>query len=225
MANCSRKSRQSRWPYSMSSVNNRLACINEIRLFDMRSQINNEFVSYLPILISWNHITFLTVKNPFDLSQLRSLVSKMINLRTLKLYYDSYRISEYNSKKKVNIIDLLNDTSLCKMLMSNGLQKVLVDTDLEHPDTTEIASLIIKQLPHLKIIEFNCHNAKIAETIHILMGGLPELNFISFDSYFGDVNKLHSKLCDLQKYNMRTYRLEHGDPLPGYGVGAIYVWL
>jgi hypothetical protein len=190
----------------------------------MCSQINNEFLSYLPILISWHHITLLSIVNPFDLSKLRFLVSKMINLRTLDLTYDFYYTTKYDSKK-LNIVDLLNDTSLCKMLMSNGLQKLHLDACWKHPDTTEIASLIIKQLPHLKIIELNCYNVQVPETLHILMSGLPELNFIVFDSYCGGVNELHSELRDLQKSNMRTYRMEHCDPLPGYALGALYVWL
>jgi hypothetical protein len=109
--------------------------------------------------------------------------------------------------------------------MSNGLQKLYLYTELEHPGTTEIASLIVKQLPHLKIIELNCHNRQVPETLHILMSDLLELNFVIFHGYLSNVNELHSKLRDLQKSNMRAYRMEYCEPLPGYGDGALYVWL
>jgi hypothetical protein len=92
-------------------------------------------------------------------------------------------------------------------------------------DMTDIASLIVKQLPHLKIIELNCHNRQVPETIHILMNGLPKLNFIIFHGGLRSVNELHSELRDLQKCNMRAYQMEYCNPLPYYEVGALYVWL
>jgi hypothetical protein len=110
--------------------------------------------------------------------------------------------------------------------MSNGLQKLCINADSIHPDTTEIASVIVKQLPHLKIIELNCHNQQVPETLHILINGLLKLNFIMIDSHFGGINKLHSELRDLQKYNiMRVYRIEYCDLLLINGLGALCVWL
>ncbi len=199
-------------------------CINKIELFDINSQIINEFLSYLPNIISWHQITLLRIENPFDLFQLRFLVSKMINLRTLELDYDFYRDSEDNLKN-LNIIDLLNDTSLCNMLMSNGLQKLSLVTDSEHPDTIDIAYLIVKQLPHLEIIELNCCNSEVPETLHILMNGLTKLNFIIFQGALRSTNDLHSKLRDLQKYNIRAYRMEYCNVIPYHGTAVLYVWL
>jgi hypothetical protein len=207
----------------VSVLNNRSVCINKIELFNIDSQINNEFLSYLPYIISWHQITSLRIENPFDLFQLRFLVSKMINLRTLELDYDFYRDSEDNLKN-LNIIDLLNDTSLCNMLMTNGLQKLSLVTDWKHPDTIEIASLIVKQLSHLEIIELTCFNREVPETLHILMNGLPKLNFIIFRSGLRNKNELHSKLGDLQKHNIRAYRMEYCNALP-YGAAVLYVWL
>lgn len=190
----------------------------------MGSQINNEFLFSLPNIISWHQITSLRIVSPSDLIQLRFIVSKMINLRTLELDYDFYRNSEHVSKK-LNIIDLLDDTSLCNMLTSNGLQKLSLDTPSENTDTIDIAPLIVKQLPHLEIIKLNCYNRQVPETLHILMNGLPKLNFVIFHGELADVNELHSKLRDLQKYNMRAYRIDYCNPFPHYGIAVLYVWL
>jgi hypothetical protein len=46
---------------------------------------------------------------------------------------------------------------------------------------------------------------------------------ITQDGGLRSVNELHSKLRDLQKYNMRAYRMEYFDPLPYYGAEALYV--
>jgi len=108
--------------------------------------------------------------------------------------------------------------------MSNGIQKLSLYTDWKHPDTIEIASLIVKQLPHLEIIELNCFNSEVPETLHILMNGLPKLNFIIFHGDLRSTNELHSKLRDLQKHNIRAYRMEYCNPLP-YGPAVLYVWL
>jgi len=53
----------------------------------------------------------------------------MIHLRTVQLNYHL----DYDSNKH-KLIDLLNDTSLCNILMSNGLQKLHLYTDWEYPD-------------------------------------------------------------------------------------------
>lgn len=208
----------------MSSGNNRSVSVNQITFFQMASEINNEFLSYLPITISWHHITSLNIHNPFDLSQLRFLVSNMTHLRTLELNHDDNRISEFDSKD-INIIDLLNDTSLCNTLMSHGLQRLNLDTNGNHPGTTDIASLIVKQLPHLKIIEFNCHNEQALQTLHILMNDLLQLSFIIFHCPLTSIGGLHSNLSDLQTYNGRAYRMEYTNAFPWVEAGTLYVWL
>jgi hypothetical protein len=108
--------------------------------------------------------------------------------------------------------------------MSNGLQKLSLVTDSEHPETIDIACLIVKQLPHLEIIELNCFNKEVPETLHILMNGLPKLNFIIFHGFLRSTNELHSKLRDLQKHNIRAYRMEYCNLSP-YDGAVLYVWL
>jgi hypothetical protein len=191
------------------------------------SEMNNKYLSYLPTIISWHKITSLRIADPLDLCQLRLLVSKMINLRTLELYYHFNRNSDVDSNQQ-NLVDLLCDTSLCNMLMSNGLQKLELYTDWEYPDMIGIASLIVKQLPHLKIIELNCHNSRnsqVPEALHILINGLPKLNFLIFHGGLTGGNQQHSKMHDLWKNSTRAYRMEYYNPLITIDESVLYLWL
>jgi hypothetical protein len=181
------------------------------------SEIKDEFLSYLPT-ISLHQITSLKIDDPLDLCQLRLLLSKMINLRTLQLnYYFNYNLDDDSNKQY--LIDLLNDTSLCTIHMSNGLQKLHLYTDWKYPDMIGIAFLIVKGLPHLQIIELNCHNNQVPETLHILMNGLSKLTFLIFHGR----NEQLSKMRDLQKYSTRAYRMEFYNELAGDKM--LYVWL
>ncbi len=146
----------------------------------------------------------------------------MINLRTLQLNYHFDYDSDDDSNKQ-NLIDLFNDASLCNILMSNGLQKLFLYTDSGYPDMTDIAFLIVKQLPHLQIIELCINNIQIVETLLILMNGLPKLNFIIFHGGLEGGNQEHSKMRVLRKYSMRDYRMEHCNLLDG--AAMLYIWL
>ncbi len=76
-----------------------------------------------------------------------------------------------------------------------------------------IAFLIVKGLPHLQIIELNCHNSQVPETLYILMNGLPKLTFLIFHGSWRGRNQQHSKMRDLQKYSAGTYQMEYYDEL------------
>lgn len=208
----------------MSAGNNRSVFVNQITFSRIASEISNEVLSYLSNTISWHHITLLTLWNPFDLSQLRFLVSNMIHLRTLQLHYDDSRISEHNSEN-IDIIGLLNDTSLCTTLMSNGLQRLNLHINSDHSDTTDFASLIVKQLSHLKILEFNCFNSQILQTLHILMNSLLQLSFVIFHCPLTNIDELHAGLSDLQTCHGRACRMEYTNELHWDAGGTLYVWL
>ena len=225
---CFLKSRQSRQSSTLPILNQRLVYINEIYMDCRNSEMNDKYLFYLPTLILWHKITSLTIHDPSDLYQLRLLVSKMINLRTLELCYHFNYSSDANSNKQ-NLIDLLNDTSLCNILMSNGLQKLNLDTNGKYPDMIEnIASLIVKQLPHLQIIELRLHdsqNIQVPEGLHILINGLPKLNFLIFHGSLRGGNEQHSKMRDLWKNSTRAYRMECYNPLIIIGASILYLWL
>ncbi|CAF4530701.1 unnamed protein product, partial [Rotaria sp. Silwood2] len=133
----------------------------------------------------------------------------MIHLRSLELHYHfNYNVDDDSNNQ--NLMKLFNDTSLCNILMSNGLQKLHLYTDWKYPDTIIITSLIVKRLSHLEIIELNCHNSsQVPETLHILMNGLPKLNFIIFHGFLTGENQQESKMRDLQKHCRRAYRMEY----------------
>ncbi|CAF4449017.1 unnamed protein product [Rotaria sp. Silwood2] len=215
--------KQSHWSYTVPALNNCLACINNITLDGRRSQINDEFLSYLPTVVSWHQITSLTIGDPSDLCQLGLLLSKMIHLRSLELHYHfDYDFDDDSNKQ--NLIHLFNDTSLCNILMSNGLQKLHLYTNWDYPDIISIAYLIVKQLPQMEIIELNCHNSsQVPETLHILMNGLPKLNFIIFHGFLTGENQQESKMRDLQKHCRRAYRMEYRGSLTD--VTILNIWL
>ncbi|CAF4685277.1 unnamed protein product [Rotaria sp. Silwood2] len=215
---------QSHWPCTLSTaLNNRLTCINKITLDGRCSQTNDEFLSYLLTIVSCRQITSLTIDDSFDLCQLRLLLSKMIHLRTLELFYHfDYDLDDERNKQ--NVIKLFNDTSLCNILMSNGLKKLHFYTDWEYPDMIGIVSLIVKQLPHLEIIELNYHNgSQVPETLHILINGLPKLNFIIFHVCLTGENEQESKMRDLPNHCKRAYRMENLRELADAQI--LHVWL
>lgn len=204
----------------MSAGNNRSVYVNKIHFSRIASEINNEVLSYLSNTISWHHITLLTIWNPFDLSQLRFIVSNMIHLRTLEFHYNDSRISEHNSEN-TDIISLLNDTSLCNTLMSNGLQRLNLHINSNHSDATDFTSLIVTQLPHLKIIELNCFNSQLHQTLHTLMNGLLQLSFVIFHCPLTTIDELYSDLPD----NGRPCRMEYTNEFHWDAGGTLYVWL
>ncbi|CAF4656644.1 unnamed protein product, partial [Rotaria magnacalcarata] len=126
---------QSRWSSTVSILNHRSVYINEI----CNSEMNDKYLSYLSTTISWHQIASLKIIDPLDLRQLRLLVSKMINLRTLEVYYQ-FNDEDDADLNKPNLLDLLNDTFLCNMLMSNEFKKLNLHTNWEYPDMIGIAS-------------------------------------------------------------------------------------
>jgi len=64
--------------------------------------------------------------------------------------------------------------------MSNRLQKLNLYTDREYPDMIGIASLIVKRLPLLQIMELNFHSSQVPETLHIPMNDHLIIDFSHF---------------------------------------------
>ena len=221
------QSRQSRCSFTVPILKNRLVYVNKIYIDCRFFEMDDKYLSYLSTIISWYKITSLSIHDPLDLCQLRLLVLKMINLRTLELSYHFDRNSNDDSYQQ-NLIDLFNDTSLCNMLMSNGLQKLHLYSRQVYPDMIGIASLLVKQLPHLQIIELSCHNhcdRQILEALHILINGLSKMNFIILHSGLTGKNQRHSIMHDPWKNSMRTYRIEYYIPSITIDETIVYFWL
>jgi len=112
--------------------------------------------------------------------------------------------------------------------MSNGLEKLYIYTNWEYPNMIDIASLIVKQLPELRIIKFSCQNdsnSQVPEALHILINGLSKLNFLIFHGGLRGGNEQHSKMHDLKKNSMRDYRMECYIPLITIDEPVLYLWL
>jgi hypothetical protein len=216
------KCRQSHWLSIVPALNNRMVCVNEIIMDGSNSKSNDEFLSYLSTIVSLHQITSLMIDDPFDLCQLRLLLSKMIHLRTLDLTF--YFNDEFDDdSNKQNVINFFNDTSLCNILMSNGLQQLNLYIDWEYPDMIGIASLIVKRLSNLQIIELRGRNDRVPETLHILINGPAKLNFITVDGGLQCAKHKRSKMRYLRKNTTRAYRIEHHNR-PGH-MKMLYVWL
>jgi hypothetical protein len=106
-------------------------------------QINDEFLSLSPSIVLWHQITSLDIGQPFNSTHLHLLFSKMTNLCTLELHYRSGYEYKIDLKEEI-LIDLLNDTTLCNMLMRNGLRQLKLFTAWKQPNLLNIAYLIVE---------------------------------------------------------------------------------
>lgn len=206
--------------------NNRPIYINKIGITSGDIEMNDKHLFYLQSVIPWHEITSLTIHDPLKSCHLRLLVSKMINLRTLELKF-CYDDKDINLKME-NLINFLNDTSLCNMLMSNGLQKLYFYTYWKIPNLIWFVSLIVKQLPQLQIIEFSCANdddIQLPEALHIFINGLSNLNFLIYHGRLRGGNEQHSKMFDLQQNSVRPYRIEYYTPAESCEEPVLYLWL
>jgi hypothetical protein len=170
-------------------------------------QINDEFLSLAPSIIAWHQITSLSIAQPYNSTHLFRLFSHTTNLRTLDLHYRS----KYDYRRGLDedaLIDLLDDTSLCNMLMSNGLRQLNIFTTPDRSNLLDIAYLIVERLPYLQVIEATTTDDEIVKISHILISGLKKLNFLIIRGciQYGKINE--KRLRDLQNPNTRSFRTE-----------------
>jgi len=168
-------------------------------------QINDKFLSLSPNIISWHQITSLKIVQPFNSTYLRVLFSQASNLSTLELHYRSqydYKID----RKEENLMYLLNDASLCNMLMSKGLRQLNLFFTSDQSNLINIAYLIVERLPHLQVIDLTSITCELTEIPPILIKGLSKLNFLTFIGpyLFGEV--CDEELRDLKNSNNRPFR-------------------
>ncbi len=128
--------------------------------------------------------------------------------------------------KEETLIDLLNDASLCNMLMSNGLRQLNLFIAFTQSNLINIAYLIVERLPHLQVIELNGITCELVEMSHILINGLSKLNFLTLSGGHENGSKFgliyEGKLRDLQNSNTRFFRME---VLKTINNDTLFVWL
>jgi hypothetical protein len=184
-------------------------------------QMNDEFLSLSPPMVLWHQITSLKIVQPFNSTHLHVLFSQANNLRTLELYYrleNDYKMD----LKRETLTDVLNDASLCKMLMLNGLQQLNLFTASEQSNLINIAYLIVERLPHLQVIELTGFNYELTQMSSILINGLSKLNFLTLSNFYGSVTYYEDELRDLQNSNTRPFRME---VLNTILKDTLFVWL
>ena len=223
MKNDISKFRRSHSPSTVTVLKDCWTNIKTIKMNGTHPEENDDVFSHLTKTNSWHQITSLFIDDPLDLYQLRLVLSQMINLRTLQLCY-TFDYDSDNDLNNQKIINLLSDTSLCRMLMSNGLQKLIFYADCEDQNMINIASLIVKQLPHLQIIELmaDTHD-QLPEILYILISGLSKLNFIIIHGGYKSLGVLHPEIHDLRKKITRPYRIDYHDSV--IEASMLYVWL
>ncbi|CAF2118311.1 unnamed protein product [Rotaria magnacalcarata] len=95
------------------------------------------FFLYPPPIVPWHKFTSLNIAQPFNPTHLHVLFSCMSNIRTLELHYRSQvDIDIYFDVEP--LIDIVNDVSLCNMLMSNGLRQLNVFTAWDQSNLIKI---------------------------------------------------------------------------------------
>ena len=96
---------------------------NEITMSDECDQTNGEFLSLSSSIMCWDRIISIDILQPFDSTYLHVLFSHAINLRILKLEYRA-EWDRQDLLEDETLIDLIDDESLCNVLMSNGLRQL-----------------------------------------------------------------------------------------------------
>lgn len=212
---------QSRWPNAMRVSSNYFMRVDEVIMDINDPQINNEFLSYSPSLFSWYQITSLTIYEPFDLVYLHLLFSQAINLRTLELNCRLHFYPEDDLKDQT-LINFLNDTSLCNILMSNGLRQLILFFQYNSSNLIGIAHLIVERLSLLEVIELHCSGDQVPKTLRILMNGLSKLNFLTIHGLRCD-NQHNTRSDDPHNSNTHRFRTEVYNVMGD--VGVVYIWL
>ncbi|CAF2892206.1 unnamed protein product [Rotaria sp. Silwood2] len=193
--------------YNRCIFTNQWSHCNKIIMSEDYDRMNEEFLSFSPPIVPWHQVTSLSITEPFNRNHLHLLFSQATNLRTLELHYRA----EYDPKaylKQETLIDLLNDSSLCNMLMSNGLRQLNVFTVWQQLNLLNTAYLIVEQLPNLQIIELHGSAREFVEVSHILINGLLKLSFLMINGILGRAKLYDKKLRDLQNSNTRSFRTE-----------------
>jgi len=190
---------------------------------DCYDEKNDEFLSFSPPIVPWHQITSFSIIQPLNSTHLHRVISQMTNIRKLELHYKDKDDVEIDWKGET-LVNVVNDVSLCNMLMSNGLRQLNLFTidDNEKSNWINIASLIVERLNHLQIIELNGMKDQLIQMANILINGLTKLNFLTFIGSLQEGKIYEKKLRDLQNSNTRSFRTEV--PNTKY-YDTVFVWL
>jgi hypothetical protein len=147
----------------------------------------------------------------------------MTNIRTLELHYQDEDDLEIDWKRET-LVNVVNDASLCNVLMSNDLRQLNLFTidDNGKSNWINIAYLIVERLYHLQIIELDGIKDQLMQMAHILINGLLKLNFLTFIGSLQEGKIYEKKLRDLQNSNTHSFQTEVPNTMD---YGTVFVWL
>jgi len=190
---------------------------------DHYDQKNDEFLSFSPSIVPWHQITSFIIIQAFNSTHLHCVMSQMTNIRKLELHYQDENDLEMGWERE-NFVKVVDDTSLCNMLMSNGLRQLNLFTinDNGKSNWRNIANLIIERLYHLKIIELHGMEDQLIQMAHILINVLSELNFLTFVGNLEEAKINEKKIHDLQNSNTRSFRTEIPNTTD---YDRVFIWL
>jgi hypothetical protein len=215
--------RQNRWSNDTRTSNIQLFQYNEIRMCERYNEINGEFLCSSPPIISWHQITSIDIPQLFNSTLLHRLISQLTNIRKLQVEYLDRGDHEPRLKEET-LINILNDGSLCAMLMANGLREfnISVQKAAFTSNSVEIANLIVERLFRLEIMKLDGFSDQLLEMTPILINGLPKLSFFTFVGNLEEGKINEKKLHDLQNSITRPFRTEVPNTLED---NEVLIWL
>ncbi|CAF4300244.1 unnamed protein product [Rotaria sp. Silwood2] len=129
------------------------------------------------------------------------------NLRCLKI----------TLKYDINAMELLDKLFDHDVLFS--LTKFTLEGIVTGPNVvSKLLSMLCHQCSYTYIVQ-----CQVPETLHILINGLPKLNFIIFHGVLTGENEQESKMRDLPNHCKRAYRME--DLREHTNAPILHVWL
>ena len=179
---------------------------------------NGEFLCLSPNIICWDRITSIDILQPFNSTYLHVLFSQAINLRILSIEYVAAFYRDQLRLRDKTLINLINDQSLCNILMSNGLRQLnLVTGSGGQENLINFAHLIVERLPYLQAVEVNSRNVELIEMAPILINGLSKLSFVALSGNLETHSNYQEKISCPFRTEMVTEGINAEDTL--------FIWL
>ncbi len=204
--------RQNRWSHDTHTSNIQLLQCSKIRMSECYNEINEKFLCCSPPIIPWHQITSIDIPLLFNSTFLHRLISQLTSIRKLELEYLDRNDYEPRLKEET-LINIINDSSLCAMLMANGLRQLNLSVEKVAftSNSVEIANLIVERLFRLEIMKLDGFSHQLLQMTPILINGLPKLSFFTFIGNLQEGKINEKKLHDLNNSITRSFRTEVPD--------------
>ena len=188
------------------------------------NEINDALICSSLSIIPWHQITSIHIPQLFNRILLSRLISQLTQIRKLHVEYLDRTYSDPQFKEET-LLSILNDASLCAMLMANGLGQLdlSVHKATFTSNSIEIANLIVQRLSRLEIITLDGFSDQLLQMTPILINGLPKLTFFTFVGNLEENRMNEKKLYHLQNSITRSFRTEA--PNMFWEDNEVLIWL